>query len=224
MRSGLCRLSWTILKLKPLLKGPKVYDSLSSFSNRAGGIIIFGLDEEKDFIPVGIYNLDELRKNIAEAATNMEPPLRLTFTSIKYDGVIILAAEVPECPLELKPCYYKPAGLHGGSYIRVAEGDRKMTDYEIYMYISSRGQAMEDLKPVPRARPEDLNEKAIEQYIAKLQKKRPGSRIFSLPRDQLLKTLNILTEYNGMLVPTVSGILMFGFSPNSFFPLFLWPF
>lgn len=84
---------------------PKIYDSLSSLSNRPGcGVIIFGLDEDKDFKPVGVYSLEDLRKKVGESATQMEPPLRLTFTSLKYQGAVILAVEVPECPIELKPC------------------------------------------------------------------------------------------------------------------------
>lgn len=120
--------------------------------------------------------------------------------------------------MEFKPCYYKPAGLHGGSYIRVSDGDRKMTDYEIYMYKSGRSQATDDVQPVVRAKLEDLDDRAIERYINKLQEKRPGSRLLSLPREQLLKTLNILTEYEGKLVPTLAGMLMFGTFPQQFFP------
>jgi len=208
------------IEVKSAAKGPpKIYDSLSSLSNRpGGGVLIFGLDEAKDFEPVGVYNLDDLRKKVGEAASQMEPPLRLTFTSRKYKGATILAAEVPECPIDLKPCYYKPAGLHGGSYIRVADGDRKMTDYEIYMFMSSRSQAVDDLQPVIRAGLDDLDEQAIDNYIAKIKEKRPGSRLFTLPREKLLKSLNILTEYEGKLVPTLAGILMFGVFPQQFFP------
>jgi ATP-dependent DNA helicase RecG len=129
---------------------------------------------------VGVYNLDDLRKKVREAAAQMVPPLRLTFTSVKYKGAIILCVEIPECPVELKPCYYKPAGLHGGSYIRVSDGDCKMNDYEIYMFKSGRSQATDDMQPVVRAKPKDLDEKAIEKYILKFQEKRPGSRLLSL--------------------------------------------
>jgi ATP-dependent DNA helicase RecG len=208
------------IEVKAAAKGaPKIYDSLSSLSNRpGGGIIIFGLDEESDFKPVGVYNLEDLMKKVGEAAVQMEPPVRPTFTSLKLEGVTVLAAEIPECRIELKPCYYKPAGLHGGSYIRVADGDRKMTDYEIYMFVSSRGQVMEDLQPVIRAKPTDLDEQAIEKYLAKIKEKKPDSRLLALPREQLLKTLNILTEHEGSLVPTLAGMLMFGIFPQQFFP------
>lgn len=115
------------IEVKAAIRGaPKIYSSLSSLSNRpGGGIIIFGLDEENDFRPIGVYNLDDLMKKVGEAAAQMEPAPRLVFTSIKYENVIILAVEVPECPLQSKPCYYRPTGITGGSYIRVADGDCK---------------------------------------------------------------------------------------------------
>lgn len=208
------------IEVKSAAKGtPRIYDSLSSLSNRpGGGIIIFGLDEENDFKPVGVYSLKDLQKKVGEAASQMEPPLRPTFTSINHLGVTLLAAEIPECRIELKPCYYKPSGLHGGSYIRVADGDRRMTDYEIYMFVSSRAQVTEDLHPVTSAKPEDLDEQAVERYLAKIREKRPSSRLVNLQREQLLKTLNILTEYEGRPVPTLAGILMFGIFPQQFFP------
>ena len=38
-----------------------LYDSLSSFSNQAeGGVIVFGLDEKKDFELVGVYDPQDL--------------------------------------------------------------------------------------------------------------------------------------------------------------------
>lgn len=42
----------------------KCYDTISSFSNKYGGIIIFGLDEENDFATQGVYDLNDLQKQI----------------------------------------------------------------------------------------------------------------------------------------------------------------
>ena len=60
------------IEVKAAAKGaPKIYDSLSSLSNRpGGGIIIFGLDEESDFKPVGVYNLEDLMKKWGSCRTN----------------------------------------------------------------------------------------------------------------------------------------------------------
>jgi len=209
------------IEVKAAAKGaPKVYDSLSSLSNRVGGgIIIFGLDEDNDFQAIGVYDLNDLRTKIGEATSQMEPPVRPAFTSIRLqDDAVILAMEIPECPVEFKPCFYKPAGLHGGSFIRVADGDRRMTEYEVYMFLSSRSQAQDDVQPVVKARPEDLDEAAIVRYIEIFRERRPQSRLLALPYEQLLRRMNILTEYKGELKPTLAGMLMFGQFPQQFYP------
>ena len=54
------------IEIKSAEKGcPKLYDTLSSFSNKSGGgIIIFGIDENRDYDVVGIYDADDLQKII----------------------------------------------------------------------------------------------------------------------------------------------------------------
>ena len=57
-----------ILELKTAEKGcPKrLYDTLSSFSNQDdGGIIIFGVDESKEYKEVGVYDPQDLQKKIS---------------------------------------------------------------------------------------------------------------------------------------------------------------
>ena len=44
---------------------PKIYDTLSSFSNQSGGgIIIFGIDQDNNFDLCGVYDADDLQKRI----------------------------------------------------------------------------------------------------------------------------------------------------------------
>ena len=44
----------------------KLYDSLSSFSNTSGGIIIFGIDEKASYKVCGVQYPDELEKRIVD--------------------------------------------------------------------------------------------------------------------------------------------------------------
>lgn len=52
------------LEVKAAAEGtPRVYDSLSSFSNQnEGGIILFGIDEQAGFTICGVYNAQDLQK------------------------------------------------------------------------------------------------------------------------------------------------------------------
>ena len=73
----------------------RLYDTLSSFSNQdAGGILIFGLDENQDFKAVGVYDLQDLQKKVTEQCNQMEPPVRAVFTFAEYEGAWIASAEI----------------------------------------------------------------------------------------------------------------------------------
>ena len=50
------------IEVKAAINGfpKKCYDTISSFSNKYGGIIIFGIDEDNDFSVDGVYDLNDL--------------------------------------------------------------------------------------------------------------------------------------------------------------------
>ena len=54
----------------------KLYDCLSSFSNTAGGIIIFGIDEKAGYKVCGVQDPDELEKKVVDQCKEMEPVVR----------------------------------------------------------------------------------------------------------------------------------------------------
>ena len=112
----------------------KLYDTLSSFSNQdGGGVILFGLDESKNFACVGVYDLQDLQKKVTEQCNQMIPPVRAVFTVAELDGEFICSAEIPSADLTERPCYYSGAGRIKGSYVRVGDADLPMTDYEIHL-------------------------------------------------------------------------------------------
>lgn len=74
----------------------RLYDTLSSFSNTSGGIIIFGIDESKDYEIVGVGNAELLQKKVVEQSLEMEPTVRSLFTITSIDGKMICSAEIPE--------------------------------------------------------------------------------------------------------------------------------
>lgn len=199
---------------------PKVYDSLSAMANRAGGgTLIFGLDEAQDFEPVGVYDLNDLQRQVHEAATQMEPPIRPLFQAIEIKGKTVLGVEVPECPYHLKPCYYKPQGMYHGSYIRVGDSDRRMTEYEIYLHLSARKQPQDDTALVERATINDLDSRLIGDLFQIFRANHPESRLLQMPEEERLKALNIVgVDREGDLHPTLAGLLLFGRFPQQFYP------
>jgi len=54
-------------------------------------------------------------------------------------------------------CYYSGAGLTNGVFARVADGDRRLNQYEVQVMRASRGQPQEDREPVPDAGASELH-------------------------------------------------------------------
>ena len=63
-------------------KPEKYYDTISSFANTMGGVILFGIEEKKIknrtvFLPVGVYDANNLQKHITNlCSTEFEPIIR----------------------------------------------------------------------------------------------------------------------------------------------------
>ncbi len=201
---------------------PRVYDSLSAFANRpGGGVILFGLDEKQRFKIVGVGNPQKAQDDVTNwARKEMEPPVQVEFTVDEIEDAPVMVIEVREVPNEQKPCYYKPKGLHGngGAFIRAGGTDRAMTDYEIFGYISSRGQPKNDEELVAEATVDDLDKGLIEKYLAQLRTSRPQVSFLGGSFEEVLTRLHICGKEGRVVKPTIAGLLVFGKYPQEFFP------
>lgn len=194
-----------------------LFKPLSAFANRSGGgVLLFGLDEDAGFRVVGVGNPRKLQEDISGLAAQMEPPLRPSFFVEEVERGTVVAVEVPEVSYDQKPCYHRPHRLHEGSFIRVGNSTRRMSDYEIYSFISSRTQPKFDAEPILEATLEDLDRGKLDEYLAQQRKARPSAPYWSLPFEQILSQLRIIIDTDGILRPTFAGLLMFGSYPQRF--------
>jgi ATP-dependent DNA helicase RecG len=148
----------------------RLYEGLSAFANRTGGgIVVFGLDESQRFSVVGVGEPQRLQEEITHlSSAEMEPALRPVFTVDDIEGNTVVAVEVGEVPAGHKPCFYKQAGLPKGAYIRVANTNRQMTEYEVFGYLSSRGQPTADEEAILDGTLNDLDDRLVDSYLAEL--------------------------------------------------------
>lgn len=191
----------------------KLYDTISSFSNQnGGGVIIFGLNEEDNFKPVGVYDVNDLQKKVNEQCKQMQPIVRPLFTICEIDKRHIVAAEIPEIDVADKPCFYKGKGRLGGSYIRVGDSDEPMGEYEIYSYDAFRNKYQDDTRVINRARYEMLDENQLDEFIIKLKNKKP--KLSHMDKKEICELIGITKDG----VPTVAGIMLLGKYPQAYFP------
>lgn len=203
------------IELKKAEKGTpeKLYDSLSSFSNQSGGgTIIFGIDEKNDYAITGVYDAQDLQTKVTNYALQMEPVVRPVFTVTSYAGKTIVSAEISECEITDKPCFYKAAGRVRGSYVRVGESDQPMTEYEVYSYEAYRKKIRDELRIVERASDDDFDSDLLTEYFIKLRLAKP---ILAKHSKEKILHLQGLMEDNR---PTVAGVLLLCDYPQAFFP------
>jgi len=136
----------------------RLWESLSAFANTPGGwVVILGVDEERDFQVTGVIDPARQQSDLASLCDQMDPPLRPLIQVHVLENRQVVVSEVPEVPNTQKPCYYRGSGLMTGSLIRVADGDRHLTQYEIQVFLDNRGQPTYDLDPVIDKSIDDLD-------------------------------------------------------------------
>ena len=191
----------------------KLYDTLSSFSNQSGGgTIVFGIYENNDYEITGVYDAQDIQVRLTNQALQMQPVLRPVFTVAEIDGKLIVSAEISECEIYDKPCFYKGAGRMRGSYIRVGESDQPMTEYEIYSYEVFKRKIEDELRVVERADMTEFDKGALAEYFIKLRKEKPN---LAKQSDERIMQLQGIIEKEH---PTIAGIMLFGEYPQAFFP------
>lgn len=191
----------------------KLYDTFSSFANQSeGGTIVFGLNEREGYAKVGVYDAQDLQKKLMEVGEAMTPTVRPVLTIYDEDGMVFVSAEIPPVDLAERPCFRTSKGRLRGSYIRVGDGDKPMTEYEVYSYEAFRKKYRDDIRPVEGVSLSGLDQGWLERYLDKRKRDRPN--LATLPPEQLHE-LTGMTQ-GGQV--TMMALLLFGPYPQAYFP------
>ncbi|MHB8280577.1 MAG: ATP-binding protein [Candidatus Humimicrobiaceae bacterium] len=196
----------------------RIWETISAFANTpGGGIIILGISQTPGGIQVtGIDNPSKYQRDLASVCAQMVPPINPLIEIHKFDEKFIITAEIPEISFKDKPCYYKGSGVISGSFIRIADGDRQLTQYEVQGFLDGRGQPLYDIEPVPGSEIDDLDNESIKSFVARVKEGLP--KVEDWDERKILRTFRILTEYENKEVLTLAGLLCFGKYPQKFFP------
>ncbi len=193
-------------------------ETMSAFANSRGGIIILGLDERAGFAAVGVSDPIALRDELAGVArAQLTPALAPIIDTVPFEGAILMLAEIEALPSAQRPCYVTTRGMYNGAFVRVGDGDQRLTPYEIDRLRENSGQPRWDEEPVPRATAKDLDRGAVSRLIETATRNSPRS--FSrLSEPDALARLGVLVSHEGSLVPSLAGLLSVGTYPQQFFP------
>ena len=193
-----------------------VLKSISAFSNGRGGLLIFGLSDA-EFLPVPIDAAKLAADLASKCADDFEPKVRPTIGICDVGGNPVVAARIPPLGHQRRPCYVRAEGMNQGSYTRVHDGNRRLTDYEMHVMVSGRGQPVDDAAPVDGARLEHLDDAPVNDLLRRLRRRR--GQIFTEAADhEVLHMLGVLAQPHPDSSVTLAGLLALGRYPQQFVP------
>ena len=191
----------------------RLCDTLSSFSNQdTGGTIVFGVDESADFCEAGVYDPQDLQKQIKNQCKQMSPPVRPVLTVSVKNGKAFVSAEIPGMDMADRPCFYQGKGRLTGAYLRVGDSDEPMTEYELYQYEAFRKHVQDDARIEANASIDMLDRDLVMRYLDRVKFEKPN--LAAMDNMQILKLMNKVRDGK----PTLSAVLLFCRYPQSCFP------
>lgn len=194
-------------------------ETISAFANSRGGTIVLGIRERGGFHPVEI-DVKAMQSGCAQAARELvEPPQAVELVVLSFEGAPVVVANVPEAPERERPCYVRKRGRLSGSYVRTGDGDHRMSPYEIDRFLENQHRvARNDSSIVPAATVEDLDRELLAGWLARVRSTSFG-RSSAMGDDELMANRRVVAvDGEGMLRPTVAGLLALGSYPQAFFP------
>lgn len=193
-------------------------ETMSAFANARGGVIILGLDEKAGFAAVGASDPAAMRDEVVGIArSKLTPALAPSVEIVPFEGAAIVVVEVGALPLSQRPCYVTTRGIYNGAFIRVGDGDQRLTPYEIDRLRENAGQPRWDEESVPQATTQDLDRETVFRLVAAARRNSPQA-FAGLDEQQTLARLGVLVLDDGSLVPSLAGLLSVGAYPQQFFP------
>ncbi|MFC4123989.1 ATP-binding protein [Nocardia rhizosphaerae] len=194
-----------------------LWESVSALANAQGGWVILGVDEKNDFAVVGVEDPAQIESQLAAMCSDLEPPVRSEICTVQVGGESVVTSYIPPTPRDQRPCYRRSLGPYAGSRIRVADGDRKFTDYEVSVLLANRTVPRQDTAIVPDAVLADLNQDLLNAFLGRVRDTK-GEIFRRVDDERALMMLNVVKLGDGQVRPTLAGLLAFGTYPQTFEP------
>ena len=191
-----------------------IWETVSSFANTAGGLIICGIDEEVEFAPVAQFDLDRVRDQFVEgvgdggSASVVAHPPHYELSRGMVDGSQVLLIEVEELGIQEKPCYIVARGVQGGSYKRVDDKDIRLSPSELYEMQSVLVPSDADGGLVAEATVDDLDDDLVAAVIDGRRRQSPRVLKGADTREQQLIGLEVGQAHGGVGDVEVHAVLI----------------
>lgn len=180
--------------------------TIVAFANTAGGTVLVGVEDRTRHVR-GVTEPLDLEERLANLISDhIVPRLVPELEIIPWRRSHVLAIQVHASPV--RPHYLRRDGLDGGVYVRVGSTNRR-ADRELVEELRRfvRGESYDE-QPMPGLNSEAVDFRAASESFAPLRRLRRAD----------LQTLRLLSTHQGLTVPTIGGLLLFGESRDEHFP------
>ena len=197
-----------------------VMETVCAFANEpglGGGYLLLGVTRDTHdlfsnaFQIDGIDNPDKLQSDLAsQCASVFNRPLRPRVSVEVLSGKTVVVVYVPEAAPTEKPIFLQNLGLPRGAYRRVGPTDQEGTEDDLVALYAGHQLDTFDAAVLPDADMSDIDTAAIDDYKQQRRAINPDAEELAWSDDDLLRSLGCAKRENGLLKPTVAGIVLFG--------------
>ncbi len=179
-------------------------DEIAAFANAEGGMILIGIDDNKEIIGIELQKLDHIEKNVVEICNDsIKPTVRIDTQKLTIDEKNILKIEI------LKGLFVHKTP--NGYFIRQGSSKREMTTEQLGRLMQSRSQARIirfDEQLVPDTHRKTLRESLYQRFITE-------DAAEDEIEDLLIKK-RLLVKEGREIRASVAGVLMCYDTPDEF--------
>ncbi len=179
-------------------------DEIAAFANARGGVILIGVDDNREIVGLDRQALDSAEKTVVEICQDSIDPILLIFTEkLRIDDKNLLKIEVPRSLFVHKTA--------NGYFIRQGSSKREMPTEQLARLFQTRSQARIisfDEQFVPNTDKDTLSKDLYRRFITE------GATADEI-EDLLLKR-RVLVKEDGQNRASVAGVLMCHETPHEY--------
>ena len=190
---------------KELPDSESVARFVTAFYNSRGGKIILGVDDGRK--PIGLKNPQKTEHRFTQIIRHwckLDEEPRIDF--LTYKGMEFM---VIHCPRGRDTPYFVRG--HNVPIVRIGSSNMPANKEEIARLYREGSSKSQDIYPVENAILDDLDLKAVENYLKKSKLTRQLNKKYLI---ELMLKERFIAKENDQLIPTIAGILLFGNDPH----------